>query len=163
MVRKSTSIEALEAISKRVSSILPANFVEQIQESEARMCRLFAKLGYDTANGWNTAALEFFAREYGWTPSQVGTLTNRQIHAYVTNALSRQAKEEPLHEIQREILSLLDGKSMTGKQLATKIDMGETQLSRDHLKPLKIAGLIANKRGIGYYRPDRPPKLTSRC
>jgi hypothetical protein len=65
---------------------------------------------------------------------------------------------ESLPELQRAILSSLDGRAMSLKVLAQKLEYDPSQLHRTHLKPLMDAGRVANdrKRG-GYYRPDAPP------
>jgi hypothetical protein len=64
-----------------------------------------------------------------------------------------------LFRSQQQILSALDGIALKKQQLADGICAGEgTRLYRvGGIKELMATGLIANKRGVGYYRPDAPP------
>jgi len=62
---------------------------------------------------------------------------------------------------QREILEALEDNGLTKVQLAHKIEVSESQLYRPgYLKELLDLGLVKNKRGVGYYRPDAPPPGT---
>lgn len=65
-----------------------------------------------------------------------------------------------LNEFQKKVLELLDGKALTGKELATALgpDEDPTGLDKKGLKELKNVGRVRNQRGVGYYRPDRPPE-----
>jgi hypothetical protein len=65
----------------------------------------------------------------------------------------------PLTEKQRQILSLLDGRALFGKELAKQLDCNIRSLLRDHINPLMDAGKIKNNKAVGgYYCPDSPPK-----
>jgi hypothetical protein len=61
---------------------------------------------------------------------------------------------------QRMIMDLLNGKSLTLRQLADQLGgCDPSQLHRRHVTPLLKAHYIANDRDSdGYYRPDTPPK-----
>ncbi len=66
---------------------------------------------------------------------------------------------DPLHEKQIKILKLLDGRAMTGADLARAMKCTLAQLHRCHIRPLKAMNRVINDRKIrGYYRPDSPPK-----
>ncbi len=62
---------------------------------------------------------------------------------------------------QRRILKALDGKALKKDRLAHRVygSAGNArQLYRaGHLKDLRDRGEVKSKRGLGYYRPDRPP------
>lgn len=86
-------------------------------------------------------------------------LNERDAH---TRARSSPESEQPcttFTETQRSILSLLDGRAMSGKELANEIGCDLSRLQRDHLKPLMTAGRVLNSKAVGgYYRPDKPPQ-----
>ena len=62
---------------------------------------------------------------------------------------------------QRTILDALDGRALKKQPLAVEVCGGEENgnlLYRPGgLKELRDAGLVAHKRGVGFYRPDHPP------
>ena len=59
---------------------------------------------------------------------------------------------------QRQIYSLLFGRAMTLKQLASALDCDWSRLQKDHLKEMMERGEIKNdSKEVGYYRPDAPP------
>jgi hypothetical protein len=60
---------------------------------------------------------------------------------------------------QLRILQALERKNLTADELEGKVDSDRKRLFRDGLNPLKKAGKIANRRSIGYFRPDSPPPL----
>jgi hypothetical protein len=70
-----------------------------------------------------------------------------------------------LDDVQRDILSALDGKAMKVEALARAVAGGDTSRlyqrsgskTPGRLDELKRTGLIAYSRKIGYFRPDAPP------
>ncbi|WP_437203493.1 hypothetical protein [Planctomicrobium sp. SH664] len=62
-------------------------------------------------------------------------------------------------KMQEKMLSLLDGKAMTGVMLAERLGLkNRTEIYSRGLSELRSRGLVQNgKRGVGYYRPDRLP------
>ncbi len=60
-------------------------------------------------------------------------------------------------DTQNRILEELDCAAMTAEALAKRIGLGGTTI-KDALKILKSHGTVVNKRGLGYYRPDKPPQ-----
>ncbi len=63
------------------------------------------------------------------------------------------------NDFQRQILDALDGKAMTKEELAFQICGGEGSrlYKTGGIKELMAVGKVANKRGLGYFRPDSPP------
>lgn len=61
--------------------------------------------------------------------------------------------------LQKNILESLDGTALTKTPLAKVVCGGEWQrlYKPGGIKELKAAGLVDNKRGVGYFRPDAPP------
>ena len=59
-------------------------------------------------------------------------------------------------DTQNRILEELNGVGLTAESLAKRIGLGVTTI-KDALAKLKKLGAVANKRGLGYYRPDKPP------
>jgi hypothetical protein len=67
--------------------------------------------------------------------------------------------EEPLTDSQKTILQALDGKAMGVELLAGECDVEASTLYRQGLKTvLESRGLVKHIHGLGWYRPDRPPK-----
>ncbi len=65
---------------------------------------------------------------------------------------------DPLIALQRAILKALDGKSLKVEKLAEACKVQTSRFYKPNgLKELKSAGKVKLKRGVGYYRPDRPP------
>jgi len=62
---------------------------------------------------------------------------------------------------QTSILAVLNGRAMKKQQLAVAVcggeDNGNLLYRPGRITELRQNGLVANKRGIGYYRPDAPP------
>ena len=58
---------------------------------------------------------------------------------------------------QNKILAKLDGNGWTAEDLAKMLALGVTTVKKA-LAILKKAGAVANKPGLGYYRPDKPPR-----
>lgn len=64
----------------------------------------------------------------------------------------------PLHPRQQAILDALKCRALQTKALVKAAGVSDQkQFFRDYLSPLKEKGLVMNKRGIGYFRPDAPP------
>lgn len=65
--------------------------------------------------------------------------------------------------LQAAILAALDGRGLTKQKLAEIVSGGEgsTLYRNNGIKELMDEGLVANKRGVGYYRPDKPPRHQS--
>jgi len=63
------------------------------------------------------------------------------------------------NDLQRRILSALDGRALKKQKLADDACGGEgTRLYRKGgIKELRVQGLVGHKHGLGYYRPDKPP------
>ncbi len=61
--------------------------------------------------------------------------------------------------IQVAIHKALDGKAMSKQALANEVCGGEgTRLYKPHgIKEMMADGIVKNKPGVGYYRPDSPP------
>lgn len=60
----------------------------------------------------------------------------------------------------QRILDALDGNAMTADQLVRAIRIDRSDLIGEYIGPkgcLRVAGLVVNKRRLGYYRPDAPP------
>jgi hypothetical protein len=71
---------------------------------------------------------------------------------------TEQATLNGLSRRKRQILELLDGKVMTGQELASNVGLKcVSQLHTSHLAPLLRTGSLKNVTGRGYFRPDRPP------
>jgi hypothetical protein len=66
---------------------------------------------------------------------------------------------DPLSPLQEAILAALDGKAMKVEELANVCTGGDSsRLYKAGLKSeLELRGLIRHKRGLGWYRPDKPP------
>ncbi|MCY2986438.1 MAG: hypothetical protein NTY19_00985 [Planctomycetota bacterium] len=64
--------------------------------------------------------------------------------------------------LQKAILAALDGRGLTKQALANEVCGSEgTRLYKPGgIKELAAARLVANKGGVGYYRPDAPPAGT---
>jgi hypothetical protein len=63
------------------------------------------------------------------------------------------AKEPPLSDFQRRILSSLDGEGLTKEQLCEALNCDGKKLYRRHgIRELVYRGMVKNKRTIGYYR-----------
>ena len=60
-------------------------------------------------------------------------------------------------DTQNRILGELDGEGLTAEVLARRLNLSERTI-KDAVAALKRAGVIKNKRGLGYYRLDRPPQ-----
>jgi hypothetical protein len=60
---------------------------------------------------------------------------------------------------QRAILEALDGRSLKKQQLADKVcgGHGSRLYRRGGLKELMERGIVVNKPGAGYFRPNQPP------
>jgi hypothetical protein len=66
------------------------------------------------------------------------------------------------NELQQKILDLLYKKPKKLAQLAVAVGKTESATSGKIIGPLKIAGKVIHKRGLGYYRPDAlPPEFTA--
>ena len=65
-----------------------------------------------------------------------------------------------LTPLQQRIRAALDGHALKKQPLANVVSAGEgTRLyKRGGIKELVAAGLVARAKGIGYYRPDAPPR-----
>lgn len=65
---------------------------------------------------------------------------------------------EPQYRILEELHPKHRGPAKrTGEDLAKRLNVGRTTFF-EAVRLLKDRGLVANKRGFGYYRPDMPPK-----
>lgn len=66
--------------------------------------------------------------------------------------------EEPAGDREREIFEMLKGVGLQRKEIARRLGVtDEPGLTTRQLTPMKKRGLIAWKRGVGFYRPDCPP------
>lgn len=67
----------------------------------------------------------------------------------------------PLHEIQNYILEELDGQARSRRSLIRSLQkagvLGSDRTFDRHMKTLVDSGRVKSSRGIGYFRPDRPP------
>jgi len=59
-------------------------------------------------------------------------------------------------DVQRKILQNLNGKALSAKELVEPVKAALPTI-KDNLAILKDVGKVLNKRGLGYYRPDKPP------
>jgi len=68
---------------------------------------------------------------------------------------------EPLRPLQKQILVALDGRAMKKMELAKAVcgseDYGNYLYRPGGLMELREKGLVDLKRGVGFFRPDRPP------
>lgn len=63
-----------------------------------------------------------------------------------------------LNDLQKDILAALDGRAMSQAALESHLEKDRRQLHRPTgLGDLRARGLVRLQRGVGYYRPDRPP------
>ncbi len=88
----------------------------------------------------------------------------------VADELKLLAASKPiLTNLQIQILEELDGNGLTGEKLAKALDDSVSTVGqpgdvralstvKTALNELTKLGLVKNKRGVGYYRPDKPPK-----
>ncbi|HEV8068702.1 MAG TPA: hypothetical protein VGP76_13275 [Planctomycetaceae bacterium] len=89
-----------------------------------------------------------------------GADAKSKLHALARLAAKISQEENgPLTALQESILAALDGKALGVEALADECTHGDTkQLYRAGLtKILATAGRVMHKRGVGYFRPDRPP------
>jgi hypothetical protein len=97
------------------------------------------------------------------------SLIAEQVLGLRDSVLSRgeddQKREGPvLTDLQQQIYDQLDREAYTAEALALLLardgkDAKDDSAIKRALRKLKDAGLIANKRGRGYYRPDAPPRI----
>jgi biotin operon repressor len=82
----------------------------------------------------------------------------KRVMSSATGALATSIdRTEPLIDTQNRILEELDGEGLTAADIAKRLVLGETTIKENVSKLMKL-GRIKNMRGLGYYRPDRPPK-----
>lgn len=60
-------------------------------------------------------------------------------------------------QFQTRVLEALNHRARTATQLEHDLNVDRRRLFRDGLNPLTEHGLVDNKRGYGYFRPDAPP------
>jgi hypothetical protein len=112
-------------------------------------------------------ALTLFAQELHELISWLRQRPNlsRFLLAYLQNEAADIKTPKPGHQElmfltpnQRAILDALDGQAMKTSKLSrvTKIDRSKL-FRRQCLAGLKESGRVRNIRGLGFYRPDRPP------
>ncbi len=67
----------------------------------------------------------------------------------------------PFTVLQIKIMKALDGQGLTKESLAFEVSDGDSSrfFRAGGLKELQAAGFVKNKRGVGYYRVDKPPIL----
>lgn len=68
---------------------------------------------------------------------------------------------EPPTTLEQAVWDALDGVAMKKEPLAAKVADGDDRRLYGESGPLtkfKAKGLVVNKRSLGYYRPDAPPK-----
>ena len=67
--------------------------------------------------------------------------------------------DTPLTPLQQDILRALDGQALKKEKLAEKLKIDPARLYRNGgIKELVTKGLVCHKEGVGYYRPDAPPR-----
>ncbi len=90
-----------------------------------------------------------------------GTRVLRECHEESPLAELKPQEQLVLTSFQKSILEALNGQGLTKPKLADKLKCEERRLYKNGgIKDLMAAGLVANKRGVGYYRPDAPPHGT---
>ena len=64
--------------------------------------------------------------------------------------------------LQASILKALDRRALKMKELADEVCDGESSrlYKNNGIKELREYGLVAHQHGLGFYRPDKPPKQT---
>jgi len=86
----------------------------------------------------------------------------------IAEAKEKASREEAdaLTELQTTILEELDGEAMRAEYLTRHLKSINVKRSvravKAALAGLQKAGKVKNRRGLGYYRPDKPPKLAER-
>lgn len=63
----------------------------------------------------------------------------------------------PLTRLQESIMKALVYRALKGEELAARLEKDPSRMHQDGIRPLLDLGLIKNKSGLGYYRPDAPP------
>ena len=96
---------------------------------------------------------------------EVGAPARQEVHPSIASKAEKQSAPE-WTETQRRILEELDSLAMTAEALTKRLqDIGverDLRTVKAALRDLKMADAVRNKRGLGYYRPDKPPKLAER-
>jgi hypothetical protein len=103
--------------------------------------------------------LDFFAELVARVTAQPDDL--RTINTTQDSAVDRWIRENgPPTRVQASILNALDGAALSVPDLADRCTDGDaSSLYRAGLKSALVSsGLIKHKHGVGYYRPDRPPR-----
>ena len=101
------------------------------------------------------------------TPQQRPMATSgTQLDRSREDAESRSAELEDVEQLvptvfQREILKALEGRALTKQKLSLEVCGGDGSrlYKKNGIKELMDTGLVSNKRGLGYFRPDKPPPM----
>lgn len=95
--------------------------------------------------------------------------SQQEVDATSRTTLAQKGKSGPiLTEGQQYVLEVLDGRTLTAKQIVTAIGKDHNHTTSDdtvrqHVRDLNKAGYqIKNRPGRGYYRPDAPPPNAKR-
>jgi hypothetical protein len=109
--------------------------------------------------------LPWVAWLFGLVRTELSTATARCTAEYRQTVGADSARkypappEEPLTEPQKAILHALDGKALGVEALARECGVEPGTLYRQGLKTvLERRGRVTKLPGLGWYRPDRPPK-----
>lgn len=111
-----------------------------ISITPAEAVRWFDRSVYSTPPDLFELARQFNPETYDWHSEQEG---------------------EPLTEALQEVWDLLEGKAMIGKHIAQKVlgDPTQEDAIRKRISDIRKTGrTIDNRRGVGCFRPDAPPK-----
>jgi hypothetical protein len=124
------------------------------EPTSADSATAFASAANGAAEERLMCAIEGVLDEFGGEPKS-------KLDALVRVAAKISQEENgPLTTLQKSILAALDGKALGVEDLADECTAGDTSaLYKAGLtKILAKTGRVMHKRGIGYFRPDRPPQ-----
>jgi len=107
---------------------------------------------------WKQARGILLAR-FGISPENLLSMTAVDALAVLASDKPR-VNAAPLTDLESSIIKQLEGAAYTCEGLALVLET-PTSTIRDALRRLKVSGLVGNKRGRGYYRPDAPPNDVS--
>ena len=103
---------------------------------------------------------QYLLRQLAFAQKKLATIKSALAMSESDDRPKEARRDEPLTSLQRAIWEALDGRALAKLPLANEVCKGDSSrlYKKNGVREMMEMGLVKNKRGIGYYRPDAPPR-----